>query len=73
MRILEDQQAIRDVLSRYARGVDRCDLGLLKSAYHPDGYDDHGFFKGNASESPTPCSPPGPPTWTSPATPSPTS
>lgn len=50
LRALEDQQAIRDVLMRYARGVDRCDLGLLKSAYHPDAYDDHGFFKGNAWE-----------------------
>jgi hypothetical protein len=50
LRVLEDQQAIRDVLSRYARGVDRCDLDLLKSAYHRDGYDDHGFFKGNAWE-----------------------
>lgn len=50
LRALEDQQAIRDVLMRYARGVDRCDLGLLKSAYHEDAYDNHGFFEGNAWE-----------------------
>jgi hypothetical protein len=28
-------QEIRDVLARYARGVDRADGPLLKSCYHP--------------------------------------
>jgi hypothetical protein len=48
LRRLIDKDAIRDVLHRYCRGVDRCDLELLKSCYWPDSYDDHGrFFAGN--------------------------
>jgi hypothetical protein len=38
---LEAREAIRDVLYRYARGVDRCDVDLIKSAYHPDAMDVH--------------------------------
>lgn len=45
-----DKQAIYDVLVRYSHGVDRCDLDMLKSAYWPDGTDDHGTFSGNAME-----------------------
>jgi ketosteroid isomerase-like protein len=33
---------IRDVLMRYARGVDRADGGLLKSCYHEDAIEEHG-------------------------------
>jgi ketosteroid isomerase-like protein len=36
-----DKEAIRDVLSRYCRGVDRRDADLVASCYHPDAYDDH--------------------------------
>ena len=44
-------QEIRDVLSRYARGVDRADGGLLKSCYHPDAIEEHGGnYTGNAFE-----------------------
>ena len=39
-------QAIRDVLARYWRGVDRCDAELVGSTYHPEAYDDHGYYKG---------------------------
>jgi ketosteroid isomerase-like protein len=46
---LVDLEALRDVLLRYCRGIDRCDEELLLSAYHPDAYDDHaGFFQGKA-------------------------
>lgn len=45
-----DKQAIHEVLVRYTHGVDRCDLAMLKSAYWPDGTDDHGTFSGNAME-----------------------
>ncbi len=38
---------IADVLYRYCRGVDRGDIALLKSVYHPDAHDNHGSFKGN--------------------------
>lgn len=44
---LVDREAIRDVLYRYCRAVDRADLELLKSCYHADGHDDHGFFCGS--------------------------
>ncbi|MEP6867632.1 MAG: nuclear transport factor 2 family protein [Novosphingobium sp.] len=47
---LYDKQKIREVVIRYARGVDRMDEALLKSAYHPDAIDDHGFFVGNRDE-----------------------
>lgn len=33
---------IRDVLMRYARGVDRADGALLKSCYHLDAIEEHG-------------------------------
>lgn len=47
---IEDELAIREVLTRYCRGVDRCDEELLRSVYHPDATDDHGTFKGNGYE-----------------------
>ena len=40
------KQEIRDALMRYSRGIDLLDPDLVKSAYHPDAYDDHGTFKG---------------------------
>ena len=43
---LVDRAAIHDVLMRYCRGVDRCDEELVRSAYHPDAVDDHGYWKG---------------------------
>jgi len=42
----QHQQAIRDVLARYWRGIDRCDVELVRSTYHVDAYDDHGYYKG---------------------------
>jgi 3-phenylpropionate/cinnamic acid dioxygenase small subunit len=42
------KEEIRDVLYRYCRAVDRGDLELMKSCYHPDARDDHGFFSGLA-------------------------
>ena len=47
---LKDREAIREGIHRYCQAVDRCDLDMLKSCYWPDGYDDHGFFGGNAHE-----------------------
>jgi ketosteroid isomerase-like protein len=44
---LLDQQAIRDVLIRYTRGIDRMDPELVRSCYHPDAYDDHAAFRGD--------------------------
>jgi hypothetical protein len=31
----------------YCRGVDRREWDLVREAYHPDAYDDHGGYKGN--------------------------
>ncbi|MEZ4282840.1 MAG: nuclear transport factor 2 family protein [Myxococcota bacterium] len=43
---LGDECAIRDVLARYWRGIDRRDPELVRAAYHPDAFDDHGYYKG---------------------------
>jgi hypothetical protein len=34
-------------LQRYARGIDRHDVELVVSAYHPDAVDDHGLYVGS--------------------------
>lgn len=47
---LIDREAIRDALYRYCRGIDRCDVETLKSAYWPEAVDNHVFFNGNAWE-----------------------
>ena len=47
---LADREAIRECALRYARGVDRLDADLMKSAYWPDATDDHGRFVGNGWE-----------------------
>jgi hypothetical protein len=44
LAILEIQQ----LLYRYCRGVDRGDVALIKSVYHPGAHDAHGSFKGPA-------------------------
>ena len=36
-----DREAIRNAYTRYARGLDRGDAGLIASAYHPDATEDH--------------------------------
>lgn len=43
-----DREEIRNVLTRYCRGVDRGDRNLIRSAYHEDAWDDHGTFEGPA-------------------------
>ena len=43
---LLEREKIRDVLHRYARGVDRREWRLVAGAYHPDAQDDHGGYKG---------------------------
>ncbi len=47
LRELLDRQAILDCVHRYARGVDRGDEELVRSAYHPDAVEDHGAFIGD--------------------------
>jgi hypothetical protein len=43
---LIDKEDIREAQARYARGVDRCDIEMVRAAYHDDAYDDHGAYKG---------------------------
>lgn len=45
LQVLLDEREIRAVLSRYCRGVDRCDEELIRSCYHPDSTDNHGRYK----------------------------
>jgi len=40
------KQEIYEVLVTYCRGVDRLDEDLVRSIYHPDGYDDRGYWRG---------------------------
>lgn len=42
-----DRMEINDAMCRYARGVDRGDWEVLRSAYHVDAYDDHVEYKGD--------------------------
>ncbi|MEL7540698.1 MAG: nuclear transport factor 2 family protein [Pseudomonadota bacterium] len=49
IRELADREAIRDCLFRYCRGIDRADESALRSAYWPDGTDQHGPYTGSAS------------------------
>jgi len=46
----EDDLAIRRVVLRYCRGVDRMDEPLVRSCYHPDATDSHGSFEGGLDE-----------------------
>ena len=41
---------IRRVLLRYARGIDRLDLDLVRACYHPGATDAHGSFAGTVDE-----------------------
>jgi hypothetical protein len=42
------EEAIRQAVLRYCRGVDRLDAELMFSAYHEDATDDHGVYVGSA-------------------------
>lgn len=42
LQALADKEAIREVLYRYCRAVDRRDWDLLRSVYFEDAFEDHG-------------------------------
>jgi len=50
LRQLLDREAIRAAMARYARGVDRIDVALIKSAFWPGAIDEHGTFNGPADQ-----------------------
>ncbi|MGE0386981.1 MAG: nuclear transport factor 2 family protein [Gammaproteobacteria bacterium] len=43
---LLDREEIRAVTMAYARGIDRIDMDLVRSCYHPDATDHHGHYRG---------------------------
>jgi len=48
---VEQEREIVACLHRYCRGIDRMDAELIRSAYHDDGYDDHGdYFRGGVED-----------------------
>jgi hypothetical protein len=47
LQALMTRAEIQDAMARYARGVDRGDWELVRRAYYPDAYDDHGEYKGD--------------------------
>jgi hypothetical protein len=47
---LADREAIKECLYRYARGADRLDAEMIRSAYWPDVVDTHLAFTGNCEE-----------------------
>lgn len=50
MTAILDEHAIRRVLLRYCRGIDRRDLELVRSCYWPEATDVHGPFSGARDE-----------------------
>lgn len=50
VRELLDRHRIHQCLLRYARGVDRLDADLVRSAFWPDARDSHGQMDGSVEE-----------------------
>jgi hypothetical protein len=47
---LADKQAIYEVILRYCRGIDRVDMELVRSCYHPGAIDHHTNFEGDVDK-----------------------
>jgi hypothetical protein len=47
---LQSESAIRAVVLRYCRAIDRRDFELLRDCYHADATDEHGSFSGTVDE-----------------------
>ncbi len=50
LALAADKLECSELVARFARGIDRCDAGLVHDCFHPDATDDHGMFKGTASD-----------------------
>lgn len=50
LREIADRDEIRQVLMRYARGLDRLDNALVRSCYWDDAMEDHGHFVGTPDD-----------------------
>lgn len=49
LQTLLDKEEIRERIYAFCRGVDRRDWDLVRSTYHPDGFDDHGPYRGDVN------------------------
>lgn len=47
LKKLQARAEIQHVMNLWCRAIDRRDWGLIREVFHPDGYDDHGIFRGN--------------------------
>ncbi|MBI4300080.1 MAG: nuclear transport factor 2 family protein [Chloroflexi bacterium] len=47
---LEDRAAIKEVMVRYAHGLDQRDYAMLAACFTPDAYADYGSFKDSGVE-----------------------
>jgi len=47
---LADKQAIYEVVLHYCRGIDRLDMDMVRSCYHPGGVDHHTGFEGERDD-----------------------
>lgn len=50
LEIAADKLECADLVAALARGIDRCDKQIVADCFHPDATDDHGLFKGSATE-----------------------
>lgn len=50
IQALLDERAIRAILMRYCRAVDRCDQEAIAACFHPDAVDDHGNWIVNGAK-----------------------
>ena len=50
LELLADKLECTELVTRLARGIDRCDADIVRACFHSDATDDHGAFKGTADE-----------------------
>jgi hypothetical protein len=50
LRELVAKNACRELVYRIARGIDRMDAALIRSAFHEDATIDYGYFKGSVDD-----------------------
>ncbi|MDB5822421.1 MAG: nuclear transport factor 2 family protein [Herminiimonas sp.] len=46
-QFIVDRMEIQDVIHRWCRAIDRRDFASIYECFHPNGYDDHIFYRGD--------------------------